>query len=228
VAKPHIGPFVVGLHVRGGIARHPRKFVPSRRLSANMIVDMNFDKDKASLAVSVLALAVSIASPLVSYQWLNQVERDDRDRKQLIAWMVDSGGGGSMGSDFDNDIVSSVESFAINARKGGRLPVGNVQFLLQFDPLAIPYMKVKVQSDIETEPAVMDDEGHFRIRMKHPFAPTARDVRLTVEVSMTGHMKDRILKRMHAPLLGAWLYSDAIAGLPIPDFRAERQVWSVR
>jgi hypothetical protein len=55
-------------------------------LSNNMI-DMKSEKDRASLAVSIIALAMSVASPFVSYIWLNQSERDDRDRKQFIAWI---------------------------------------------------------------------------------------------------------------------------------------------
>ena len=176
---------------------------------------MKFDKDKASLTVSILALIVSIASPAITYRWLNQVERDDRDRKQLVAWIASGGGGGSVGGDFDSDEVSSTESLDIIAQKTGSLPVGNVQFLLQFDPTAIPHMKVTVHSDIETEQTGLDDAGRFRIHLKNPLAPTARDVRIAVQVAMTGHTRDQAFMHMRDPLRGAWLYSDAITGLPI-------------
>jgi hypothetical protein len=176
---------------------------------------MPFEKDKASLVVSILALAVSIASPFASYRWLNQVERDDRDRKQLTAWIIDGAGGGEVGGDFDSDLVSSAYTFDIVARKGGVLPVGNVQFLLQFDPIAVPYLKVNVNSAIETEPTTLDGEGRLRIRLKNPLAPTATDVHIPIEVSMSGHMKDKVFAGIRDPLRGIWLYSDAIAGLPI-------------
>jgi hypothetical protein len=178
------------------------------------MIDMKFDKDRASVTISLLALAVSIISPFASYRWLNQVERDDRDRKQLIAWIADGAGGGADSGPNENTL-SSVAMFDIVARKGGVLPVGNVQFLLQFEPRAIPYLKVSAHSDIETEPASIDDDGRFRIRLKNPLAPTARDVRIGVEITMTGHRKDRVFMQMGAPLRGVWLYSDAIAGLPI-------------
>src|SRR6266404_5582746 len=109
---------------------------------------MKPEKDKAAPTVSILALLLSIASPFVSYRWLNQVERDDRDRKQLTAWLETGGGGvgGGLGSD---DTIDSVDSYTLWARNDGRLPVANVQFLFQFEPGVKPYIKVVAHSDIE-------------------------------------------------------------------------------
>lgn len=132
-----------------------------------------------------------------------------------LTFAIADGAGGGADSGPNENTLSSVTMFDIVARKGGVLPVGNVQFLLQFEPRAIPYFKVSAHSDIETEPASIDDDGRFRIRLKNPLAPTARDVRIGVEITMTGHRKDRVFMQMGTPLRGVWLYSDAIAGLPI-------------
>ena len=175
---------------------------------------MKLDKDKAALTVSILALLTSIASPFISYRWLNQVERDERDRKQLTAWL-ETGGGGVTGGIGSDDSMASSDSYTLWARKDGALSVPNVQFILQFEPGVRPYMHVEVHSDIETEPPVIDDDGRVRIRLKNQLAPTVKDLKLDIEVSLAGHSKDKVFSGLNGDLKGAWLFSDAISEAPI-------------
>jgi hypothetical protein len=171
-------------------------------------------KDKAALVISSLALIVSILTPIFTYFFLNQSERDDRDKKQLIVWVT--GGGGTAGTDFDGKAYSETSDYLIHTHKGGVLPVGNVQILLQFSP-AFPKDKysVAVDSPIETLPPYKEDNGRVRIRVKNPLAATSGDITIRVSVSISGVLEGKT-KPLASPVLrGAWLYSDAISGQPI-------------
>jgi hypothetical protein len=177
----------------------------------NIMAGMKFDKDKASLTVSIIALVVSIASPFVSYRWLNQVERDDRDHRQFRTWIVDSAGiiffAGTRGAPDTTE-----QTFHIYAREEGALSLDNVQFLLQLNPEATPYMSVAIHSELETDKPVVDD---VRIRLKNPLALTVRDIQIKVEVTLSGSKNNPEFEKLTADLTGAWFFSDAIAGLPI-------------
>jgi len=176
---------------------------------------MKFDKDTASLAVSIVALTVSIASPLVSYRWLNQVERDDKDRKLLTAWI-------DPGADDYQDLFTqpSTRDFrggvTIWLRKDGSLSVGNVQLILQFAPDSVNYINATAHSELEVEKPVVEQGGRLRIKLKNALAPTSRDISIDVLITIAKPSKYRT-----GVLQQAWLFSDATAATVVPVFPQE-------
>jgi hypothetical protein len=176
-------------------------------------------REAVTLTVSIVALAVSVVSPFANYRWLNQVERDDRDRKQVLAWITSTGSDASI--DFSKRIpkgkpvpLSVSSHLSLWFRKGGALPVGNVHFLLQFDPGAVN-MRIKTDSLVETETPSLEGNGRVRIRLKNPLAPTARDLRVDIWVSASLEVTQINPARLTVDLKGAWLFTDAVSGSPI-------------
>jgi len=179
-----------------------------------------FNKDKIALTVSILALIVSVVSPFVNYRWLNQVERDDKDRKQVFAWMATDSY-----PKLGKDGLDSIETdYVLWIRKTGSLAVGNVQFLLQCDASLKDSLQVTASSEIELEPLTIESGGRVRIRLKHPLPPTAHDIKIQIHAtesirSAYGKSDTDALTLERSlttlPVEGAWLFTDAIAGSPI-------------
>jgi hypothetical protein len=170
---------------------------------------------KFSDLIAVLALVVSTLTPLITYLYLNQTERDSRDRKLLVAWITLDGLIGPESVDLSPNAKTKTTikaNYVLWVRKSGSLALNNVQFVLQFGPEIAKHINVAVKSDLETTRSPVDSEGSVRITVKQ-VAPTAGDIPINILTSFPGDARDVLKPR--AVLVGAWLYSEAIAALPI-------------